>query len=90
MKEDRTKYFLPIFVGVLAFGEGMNANLFFAMMAGAMLALYMTLRLMQVSAERKDKRQTFVPFGKVKVYVCLLYTSPSPRDATLSRMPSSA
>ena len=28
-----------------------------------------------------------VPKGKV---VCLLYTSPSPRDATLSRMPSSA
>ena len=24
------------------------------------------------------------------VYDCLLYTSPSPRDATLSRMPSSA
>ena len=32
--------------------------------------------------------------GIVKVikesYICLLYTSPSPRDATLSRMPSSA
>ena len=26
----------------------------------------------------------------VEVYSCLLYTSPSPRDATLSRMPSSA
>ena len=26
----------------------------------------------------------------VKVHSCLLYTSPSPRDATLSRMPSSA
>ena len=26
----------------------------------------------------------------VLYYVCLLYTSPSPRDATLSRMPSSA
>ena len=26
----------------------------------------------------------------MKVYDCLLYTSPSPRDATLSRMPSSA
>ena len=26
----------------------------------------------------------------VKPYGCLLYTSPSPRDATLSRMPSSA
>ena len=25
-----------------------------------------------------------------QVYICLLYTSPSPRDATLSRMPSSA
>ena len=26
----------------------------------------------------------------VHAYFCLLYTSPSPRDATLSRMPSSA
>ena len=25
-----------------------------------------------------------------QAYICLLYTSPSPRDATLSRMPSSA
>ena len=25
-----------------------------------------------------------------KVYICLLYTSPSPRDSNLSRMPSSA
>ena len=29
-----------------------------------------------------------VVFGNNKI--CLLYTSPSPRDATLSRMPSSA
>ena len=28
--------------------------------------------------------------GTVDAYDCLLYTSPSPRDATLSRMPSSA
>ena len=27
---------------------------------------------------------------KGSVGICLLYTSPSPRDATLSRMPSSA
>ena len=26
----------------------------------------------------------------IGTYICLLYTSPSPRDATLSRMPSSA
>ena len=30
------------------------------------------------------------PLGGGEVYTCLLYTSPSPRDATLSRMPSSA
>ena len=29
-------------------------------------------------------------FKLVKAYVCLLYTSPSPRDAHESRMPSSA
>ena len=28
--------------------------------------------------------------GRYNAYSCLLYTSPSPRDATLSRMPSSA
>ena len=38
----------------------------------------------------------FSPKGKVSTHlkdmnnICLLYTSPSPRDATLSRMPSSA
>ena len=31
-----------------------------------------------------------VGFGKAIFKYCLLYTSPSPRDATLSRMPSSA
>ena len=30
------------------------------------------------------------PHLPADVYTCLLYTSPSPRDATLSRMPSSA
>ena len=36
---------------------------------------------------------THVPTNKMirfKAFICLLYTSPSPRDATLSRMPSSA
>ena len=28
--------------------------------------------------------------GVAKVWTCLLYTSPSPRDGLLSRMPSSA
>ena len=33
---------------------------------------------------------TTVQLETARFYVCLLYTSPSPRDATLSRMPSSA
>ena len=44
-------------------------------------------------AETSTKRATFklpeeIDFGKY--YICLLYTSPSPRDAHESRMPSSA
>ena len=31
-----------------------------------------------------------IPFHAAEVYFCLLYTSPSPRDRTRSRMPSSA
>ena len=34
--------------------------------------------------------QGFFDIPADNVYACLLYTSPSPRDATLSRMPSSA
>ena len=37
-------------------------------------------------ADLVKRRQTKL----VKVYVCLLYTSPSPRDRQKSRMPSSA
>ena len=36
------------------------------------------------------KFSTAGPFGGRTNMTCLLYTSPSPRDATLSRMPSSA
>ena len=34
--------------------------------------------------------ETDQPTTLAEHYICLLYTSPSPRDATLSRMPSSA
>ena len=35
-------------------------------------------------------RSTLGPKGMDKMLVCLLYTSPSPRDKRQSRMPSSA
>ena len=38
----------------------------------------------------KDVFPTAVRFYEIDSDGCLLYTSPSPRDATLSRMPSSA
>ena len=43
-------------------------------------------------AEKKDEKPGFFSglFGSKPDKDCLLYTSPSPRDATLSRMPSSA
>ena len=38
----------------------------------------------------KDDVGKKITFDNVLLYVCLLYTSPSPRDGLLSRMPSSA
>ena len=37
-----------------------------------------------------DTEQLFVKQAEIKSKVCLLYTSPSPRDVEESRMPSSA
>ena len=35
-------------------------------------------------------RKRYGGMGRAKYYSCLLYTSPSPRDLSTSRMPSSA
>ena len=44
-----------------------------------------------VSADRKSLEKTIALKSFSRGFkTCLLYTSPSPRDATLSRMPSSA
>ena len=44
-------------------------------------------KLAQAKAQAVLER---LPAAEKPVWGCLLYTSPSPRDATLSRMPSSA
>ena len=38
----------------------------------------------------KDKGQPMMKYGGGPKMSCLIYTSPSPRDSTRSRMPSSA
>ena len=43
-----------------------------------------------VVSEVLDGMRTFDLVVRMKDEVCLLYTSPSPRDRTRSRMPSSA
>ena len=51
------------------------------------------VHISQISNERVENVTDKVNEGdivKVKVIDCLLYTSPSPRDSNLSRMPSSA
>ena len=37
-----------------------------------------------------EMMRTTLPLATYPIYTCLLYTSPSPRDGLLSRMPSSA
>ena len=44
----------------------------------------------ELNLEKVHKMVEFAVEGLAGVSACLLYTSPSPRDATLSRMPSSA
>ena len=57
---------------------------------------YRVLNVTSTNAEvrlidKPDEPSIFVSLDRVRpCYSCLLYTSPSPRDATLSRMPSSA
>ena len=43
-----------------------------------------------IDAETWGQRELLEEICSRYFIICLLYTSPSPRDATLSRMPSSA
>ena len=44
----------------------------------------------QIYMHVADKGQYIYKGGKGQIKICLLYTSPSPRDVSASRMPSSA
>ena len=44
----------------------------------------------EIYAENEEHARLQFQNGNYQYYDCLLYTSPSPRDGLLSRMPSSA
>ena len=46
------------------------------------------LKIQLISQNNKIQKQNSIP--EKESYICLLYTSPSPRDKRQSRMPSSA
>ena len=49
-----------------------------------------TMQVLWADKASKIERRELTDEEISQLYNCLLYTSPSPRDATLSRMPSSA
>ena len=62
-----------------AFGEGMHVD-------GSAVDGFSRVQESDVILQPDPETFEILPWGDP----CLLYTSPSPRDATLSRMPSSA
>ena len=58
-------------------------------LAGLLLPFALPSQAAAVSTSLPPKVQQALKANKLQD-TCLLYTSPSPRDATLSRMPSSA
>src|SRR5664279_5612497 len=65
---------------------GINITRFFTLQLGAQTAY-----LLNAKADSSKSTSSSMPYSKMTDYYnsCLLYTSPSPRDGLLSRMPSS-
>ena len=57
---------------------------------GGMGATCILSNLILVVFQRSLRNYILDLFNKLKLNICLLYTSPSPRDLSTSRMPSSA
>ena len=56
----------------------------------AALVTGLVIGLFQAATQINEQTLSFIPKLLAMVVVCLLYTSPSPRDRQKSRMPSSA
>ena len=67
--------------------ETVSIRVFIASTAGLIVASYIAL---EAPSTTPNTNLFIFLSGAIAISACLLYTSPSPRDATLSRMPSSA
>ena len=56
----------------------------------AVLGFIQAIQFSRIKEFESENADSLKFYGLEKPITCLLYTSPSPRDATLSRMPSSA
>ena len=77
--------------GKRAFGKTL-IRLFFVLMLLSMLAAYISnqVTISSKRAELETLNEQIAQQQTENQEICLLYTSPSPRDGLLSRMPSSA
>ena len=85
----------PIDVTFSANGDGtmtmtVTADVADILRAKKALQLASTAVIERELVDGESRSDTIRRLGAMKQIRCLLYTSPSPRDATLSRMPSSA
>ena len=84
----------PILTSIGMFGSGfansISSLLIWRFVAGAGSAFYMSGALIYlIDIAPSNRRARYIATNQWALS-CLLYTSPSPRDATLARMPSSA
>ena len=91
-KKDSLRFIVPALVEALGsevlFSPSLNANAVDLLEAGGVMLMENTRFHKGETEGDKALAQEMADLGDL--FICLLYTSPSPRDATLSRMPSSA
>ena len=80
-------FFVKILLATL---QGLMAYPLFALITSPHILIASLIGLSYVIWEMCRIGLHFEIFGDTPILICLLYTSPSPRDGLLSRMPSSA
>ena len=82
-------------VGIIVYGSNVHVPMFCGVIAAALMALWLGFKWETIEKAMMDGIYNALQAAIILMIVgvligCLLYTSPSPRDQALSRMPSSA